>query len=210
MPGWLDNDWNRPPRSWPWLLSWKPRRCWAAHVHRLDADIVALAQDCEATAVIHALMRFRGISVTTAFGLAVEIGDFTRFTGATIGAYLGLVPSEHSSGGSRSQGSITKACNSYARKMLIEAAWSHARTYSRPGTRLRKQLDKVDAATRIRAIEGNQRLHRVWRNFQARNKRSLKAITAVARELAGWCWSVAAPLQQPALASTTRQGSTMR
>lgn len=169
----------------------------AAHVKRLDTEIAALAEECEATAVINALMCFRGISLTTAFGLAMEIGNFTRFTGASIGAYLGLVPSEHSSGQSRSQGSITKAGNTYARKLLVEAAWTHARPYARPGARLRKQFDKVDAATRLRAIEGNQRLHRVWTNFEARKKRRVKANTAVARELAGWCWSVAAPLQQP-------------
>lgn len=178
-----------------------------AHVKRLDTDIAALADDCEATAVINALMCFRGISLTTAFGLAVEIGDFTRFTGATIGAYLGLVPSEHSSGQSRSQGAITKAGNTYARKLLVEAAWSHARPYTRPGIRLRRQFDKVDAATRIRAIEGNQRLHRVWTNFEARKKRRVKANTAVARELAGWCWSVAAPLQQTVTDHTTQEAA---
>lgn len=140
-------------------------------------------------------MCFRGSSITTGFGLAVEIGDWTRFTGATIGSYLGLTPSEHSSGQSRSQGPITKAGNTYARKLLIEAAWSHARSYSRPGARLLRQFEKVDATIRVRAIEGNQRLHRAWSNFDARKKRRVKANTAVARELAGWCWSVAAPLQ---------------
>ncbi|WP_166826303.1 IS110 family RNA-guided transposase [Brevibacterium limosum] len=166
-----------------------------AHVRRLDATIADLVAEAEETPIIDALMCFRGISITTGFGLAVEIGDWTRFTGATIGSYLGLTPSEHSSGQSRSQGAITKAGNTYARKLLIEAAWSHARPYSRPGARLLRQFDKVDAATRVRAIEGNQRLHRVWANFDARKKRRVKANTAVARELAGWCWSVAAPLQ---------------
>lgn len=167
----------------------------AAHVKRLDAMIAELVVESDQAAVIDALMCFRGISITTGFGLAVEIGDWTRFTGATIGAYLGLTPSEHSSGQSRSQGPITKAGNTYARKLLIEASWSHARSYSRPGARLMRQFEKVDAATRVRAIEGNQRLHRVWANFDARKKRRVKANTAVARELAGWCWSVAAPLQ---------------
>lgn len=166
-----------------------------AHVKRLDAMIAELAGDSEASPIIDALMCFRGISITTGFGLAVEIGDWTRFTGATIGSYLGLTPSEHSSGQSRSRGAITKAGNTYARKLLIEAAWSHARSYSRPGARLLRQFEKVDATIRVRAIEGNQRLHRAWSNFDARKKRRVKANTAVARELAGWCWSVAAPLQ---------------
>lgn len=165
------------------------------HVKRLDTMIAGLVVESEQVPIIDALMCFRGISVTTGFGLAVEIGDWTRFTGATIGSYLGLTPSEHSSGQSRSQGAITKAGNTYARRLLIEAAWSHARPYSRPGARLLRQFDKVDATTRVRAVEGNQRLYRVWANFDARNKRRVKAATAVARELAGWCWSVAAPLQ---------------
>lgn len=166
-----------------------------AHVKRLDVMIADLAANSDQAVVINALMCFRGTSITTGFGLAVEIGDWTRFTGATIGSYLGLTPSERSSGQSRSQGPITKSGNTYARKLLIEASWSHARPYSRPGARLLRQFEKVDAATRIRAIEGNQRLHRVWANFDARKKRRVKANTAVARELAGWCWSVAAPLQ---------------
>ncbi|MGO4249865.1 transposase [Paenarthrobacter sp. RAF54_2] len=93
-------------------------------------------------------------------GLAVEIGDWTRFSGSSIGSYLGLVPSEESSGQSRHQGPITKAGNTYARKLLIEAAWQHRRPYARPGQRLMRQLDLVDPATRIRALEGNHRLHR--------------------------------------------------
>ncbi|MEY9260352.1 transposase [Brevibacterium epidermidis] len=158
-----------------------------AHVKRLDAAIAELVRGCEQASVIDALMCFRRISITTGFGLAVEIGDWTRFTGATIGSYLGLTPLEHSSGQTRSQGPITKARNTYARKLLVEAAWSHARPYRRPSVRLLRQFEKVDATTRARAIEGNQRLHRVWANFDARNKRRVKSNTAVARELAGWC-----------------------
>lgn len=67
--------------------------------------------------------------------------------------------------------------------------------YTRLGARLLRQFEKVDAATRVRAIEGNQRLYRVWSKFEARNKRRVKANTAVARDLAGWCWSVAAHFQ---------------
>ena len=66
-----------------------------------------------------------GSSTLTAFGLAVEIGDWHRFTGRSIGAYLGLVPTESSSGASRSQGSITKTGNGHARRLLVEAAWHH-------------------------------------------------------------------------------------
>ena len=79
------------------------------------------------TAVVVRLGCLRGISTLTGFGLAVEIGDWHRFTGSTIGAYVGLVPSESSSGQSRSQGSITKTGNTHARRLLVEAAWHHRR-----------------------------------------------------------------------------------
>ena len=75
-----------------------------------------------------------GGSTLTGFGLAVEIGDWHRFTGSTIGAYLGLVPTESSSGGQRSQGSITKTGNTHARRLLVEAAWHHRKSYRNPST----------------------------------------------------------------------------
>lgn len=81
--------------------------------NRLDAKITALAATERYAPVVRALMCLRGISVLTAFGLAVEIGDWTRFSCSTIGAYLGLVPSEHSSGATRSQGGITKTGNTH-------------------------------------------------------------------------------------------------
>ncbi|WP_240974706.1 IS110 family transposase [Crystallibacter degradans] len=76
----------------------------AEHLKRIDHRVAEVARDCEYTPVIEALMCLRGIQVTTGFGLAVEIGDWTRFTGANIGSYLGLVPSEQSSGQARHQG----------------------------------------------------------------------------------------------------------
>ncbi|WP_139184525.1 transposase [Arthrobacter sp. ok909] len=134
--------------------------------------------------MIDALMCLRGIQLTTAFGLAVEIGDWTRFTGSSIGSYLGLVPSEEFSGQSRHQGPITKAGNTYARKLLIEAAWQHRRPYARPGERLLRQFELVAPAIRIGALEGNHRLHREWEHFDERHKMPVKANTAIARELA--------------------------
>ncbi|KUM38243.1 IS110 family transposase [Arthrobacter sp. EPSL27] len=88
----------------------------AGHLKRIDRQVAATAAACRYTSVIEALMCLRGIRITTAFGLAAEIGDWTRFTGSSIGSYLGLVPSENSSGQSRHQGPITKAGNTYARK----------------------------------------------------------------------------------------------
>ena len=163
-----------------------------AREKHLDEQLEAILPGSGYQPVVAALSCLRGVSTLTGFGLAVEIGDWSRFTGATIGAYLGLVPSEHSSGQSRSLGGITKAGNQHARRLLIEAAWHHRAEY-RPGAslRLRKQWEQVDPLIQARADQANRRLHRQWVKFDARKKRPVTANTAVARELAGFCWSLA-------------------
>lgn len=157
---------------------------------RLDAAIAAMAVDSEFTPVIRRLGCLRGVSTLTAFGLAVEIGDWSRLTGRSIGAYLGLVPTEYSSGASRVQGSITRTGNAHARRLLIEAAWHHRRPY-RPGVELRRRWQAASPAARRRGQQANQRLHTRRRGFDARAKRPAVANAAIARELAGWCWSLA-------------------
>lgn len=89
---------------------------------------------------MHRLGCLRGIGTLSGFALAVEIGDWHRFTGNSVGSFVGLVPSEFSSGASRAQGPITKTGNSHARRLLIEAAWHHRRRY-RPGTTMRDRWD---------------------------------------------------------------------
>ena len=108
----------------------------------------------------------RGISTLTGFALAVEIGDWDRFTGASIGAYLGLVPSEHSSGESRRQGGITKTGNAHARRLLVEAAWHHKPRYR--SARCSGPLGPGPPAARARGHAGNQRLHHRWVGYTAR------------------------------------------
>jgi len=157
---------------------------------RLDSAILAMAADGQFTAVVRRLSCLRGISTLTAFSLAVEIGDWDRFTGAGIGAYLGLVPSEHSSGTSRSQGSITKTGNAHLRRLLVEAAWHHRKPY-RPTAVLRRRWQLASPAAVARAQAGNHRLHQRWVSYADRKKRPVLANVAVARELAGWCWSLA-------------------
>ena len=158
---------------------------------RLDEQIAAMAAGSEFTPVVDRLCCLRGISTLTGFALAVEVGDWSRFTGSTIGAFLGLVPTESSSGASRSQGPITKTGNGHARRLLVEAAWHHQRDYRTPGKTMRERWDKAPAAARVRGHQGNQRLHQRWLVFQQRKKRPVVANTAIARELAGWCWSLA-------------------
>ena len=158
---------------------------------QLDAAITAMAEDSDSTILVRRLGCLRGISTLTGFGLAVEIGDWHRFTGSTIGAFLGLVPTEHSSGQSRSQGSITKTGNSHARRLLVEAAWHHRKTYRHPGLTMRTRWELASPAARARGHEGNRRLNQRWQTFTARRKRPVIANVAIARELAGWAWSLA-------------------
>jgi transposase len=157
---------------------------------RLDAAITAMAADSAFTPVVTRLGCVRGISTLTAFGLATEIGDWHRLSGRSIGAYLGLVPTEYSSGSTRVQGGVTKTGNSHARRLLIEAAWHHRAPY-RPGRHLRRRWETASAAARARGQAANRRLHARWVRFDDRKKRSVVANAAIARELAGWCWSLA-------------------
>jgi transposase len=157
---------------------------------RLDAAITTMAADSPFTPVVIRLGCLRGVSTLTAFGLAVEIGDWHRLTGRSIGVYLGLVPTESSSGSTRTQGGLTKTGNGHARRLLVEAAWHHRKPY-RLAVALRRRQDVASPAARARGQAANRRLHARWQQFDARKKRPVVANAAIARELAGWCWSLA-------------------
>jgi len=158
----------------------------------LDQGIHHLLADSGFAPVVAALSCLRGVDEVTGFGLAVEIGDWTRFSGASIASFVGLVPSEHSSGQSRSQGGVTKTGNGHARRLLVEAAWHHRSAY-RPAqsVRLQARWARVDPLIRRRADQANKRLHAQWVKYDARGKRPVVANCAVARELVGFCWSLA-------------------
>jgi len=157
---------------------------------RLDEAIKQMATDSEFTPLVRRLGCLRGVSTLTGFALAVEIGDWHRFTGNSIGSFVGLVPSEYSSGSSRAQGPIIKTGNGHVRRLLVEAAWHHRARY-RIGQTMRDRWDLAPAAARARGDEGNRRLHQRWVRFAERRKRHTVANVAIARELAGWCWSLA-------------------
>jgi transposase len=157
---------------------------------RLDTAIAAMAADSEFTPLVRRLGCLRGVGDLTALALAVEIGDWHRFTGNTIGSFVGLVPSEYSSGQSRVQGSITKTGNTHVRRLLVEAAWHHRARYV-VGKTMRDRWELAPPAARARGDAGNRRLHARWNTFRERRKRHVVANVAIARELAGWCWSLA-------------------
>jgi transposase len=127
---------------------------------RLDEQITAVAASPRFADPVNRLGCLRGISALTGLALTIEIGDWSRFTGSSIGAYVVLVPSEYSSGNSRVQGSITKAGNTHVRRLLIESAWHHRKSYSTSGPTLRARWDKVDPALRARGHAGNRRLNK--------------------------------------------------
>lgn len=152
----------------------------------LDRRITEAAATSTFAPTVARLSCLRGISTLSAYALAVEIGDWTRFTPRSIGAYLGLTPSEHSSGQSRIQGGITRTGNTHARRLLVESAWHHAKPY-RIGKILRTQFEAVPTPVATHADKGNRRLHARWETMKIRKKKNTVITAAVARETAGWC-----------------------
>jgi transposase len=138
------------------------------------------------------LMCMRGIDTLTAAGLCAEIGDFERFRHPEqLMSYLGVVPSEHSSGTRRRQGSITKSGSQHARRLLVEAAW-HYRQPPRISEPLRRRQAGADPAIVALSWKTQRRLHRVWTRMEQRGKRRTIIAVAAARELAGFCWAISA------------------
>jgi transposase len=158
---------------------------------RLDERIVEMAGEPRWAPLVGRLGCLRGVSTLTAFALCVEIGDWHRLRGGTIGAYLGLVPSESQSGQRHSRGPITKAGNSHARRLLVEAAWHH-RPPLRASAAIERRRTGQRPQVRERAERAGARLHHRWHQLERRRGlRSTIVATAVARKLAGWCWSLA-------------------
>jgi transposase len=113
-----------------------------------------------------------------------------RFRPESLGPFLGLTPSENSSGERRRQGAITKAGNTHARRLLIEAAWHHRRP-SRLSVTLERRRTGKPLAVRAQADRSARRLHGRWQALEARGKPRSIVVVAVARELAGHCWALA-------------------
>ena len=159
----------------------------------LESALVAAAQQDPYRERVGALRCFQGIDTVTAITVVAELHDFRRFQSARdLMGFLGLVPSEHSSGESRRRGSITKAGNTHARRVLIESAW-HYRHPPRLGASLRKRRAGQAATVIAIADKAAQRLHRRFRRLQARGKPMPKVVVAVARELVGFLWAVLYP-----------------
>jgi transposase len=138
---------------------------------------------------VERLRCFRGIDDLTALTIAAELGDPHRFPSApSLMAFVGLVPSEYSSGARRVHGAITKTGNAHLRRVLVESAW-HYRHHPFLGDALRQRQRGAPVTVIDHAWRAQRRLHRRYRRLAARGKPKQLIVTAVARELTGFLWA---------------------
>lgn len=174
-------------------------------VKMLSKRIVALDTQLESAAaesvfwpVIEALMALRGVNLLTATTVVAEIGDLRRFASAPqLMAYLGVVPSEHSSGGSKSRGGITKTGNGHVRRVLVEAAWTY-RHPARKTAHLQRRAERASDEVQEIAWKAQKRLCARYKLMDGKGKLKVQACTAIARELAGFIWAIGQAMPQPA------------
>lgn len=159
-------------------------------ISRLEEEIKLQASEGIHAPIIQALQALRGIALITATSLVAEIGSFKRFsTPRQFMAYVGLIPSEFSSGDKRRQGEITKTGNRHVRRLLIESAWSYRYQPAVKGE-LKRRQDGLSPAIQGISWKAQNRLHKRYYRLLSRGKEGGKAITAVARELAGFIWAI--------------------
>jgi transposase len=158
---------------------------------RLTKQIEIVVAEWSLAPFVRAVQALRGMALVNAATLVAELGDITRFASPRqLMAYLGLVPSEHSSGERRRQGGITKAGNGAARRMLIEAAWSY-RFPARISRPLLLRQEGLATTIRDTAWKAQLRLCRRYRKLVNAGKPATVVTTAIARELAGFVWAIA-------------------
>jgi transposase len=160
-------------------------------VDRLTKSIVDLVEKWSRRPLVKALQALRGVNVISAVVLAAELGDVARFdTAPRLMGYLGLVPSEHSSGESRQQGRITRTGNGHARRILVEAAWAYRFRARRSDAMQARSRDVSEEVQRI-AWRAQVRLCSRYAKLTARGKNKNRTVIAIARELAGFIWAIA-------------------
>ena len=169
-------------------------------VDRLTCDIQELVETSTLAPLVTALQAMRGVATISSVVIAAEIGDLRRFDSAgAFMSFVGLVPSESSSGQRKQRGSITKTGNRHVRRILVEAAWHYFKPAHR-GQALRARNAKVSDEVRAIAWKAQKRLHRKFQHLiYERGKPRQVAVIAVARELAGFLWAIG---QEPTLTRT--------
>lgn len=183
-------------QTWPLPALDQTHHAYLRAVEETVARLRAVEEDLRALLTLEPLQErvqrlrcFRGIDDLTALTIAAELGDARRFASAPrTMAFVGLIPSEHSSGTKQARGGITKTGNAHLRRVLVEAAW-HYRHHPFVGDTLRARQRGAPAAIIAQAWTAQQRLHRRYARFAARGKPKQHIVTAVARELTGFVWA---------------------
>ena len=162
-----------------------------ARAERLTGQIADLLPSWTLSPVVEAVQAMRGVAFIVAVTVVAEVGDFSRFDNPRqLMAYLGLTPSEHSSGASVRRGGITKAGSGLARRALIEGAWSY-RMQARVSRKLHDRIEALPKAVRDIAWKGQLRMCQRYRHLMAAGKPKVVATTAIAREMVGFIWAIA-------------------
>ena len=183
-------------QTWPIAALEQTHRAYLRAVEETLARLRAVEEDLRTLLDLEPLRPrvqrlrcFRGIDDLTALTIAAELGDARRFPSApSTMAFVGLVPSEHSSGTKQARGAITKTGNAHLRRVLVESAW-HYRHHPFVSAALRQRQRGAPAAVIAQAWTAQHRLHRRYQRFAARGKPKQHIVTAVARELTGFVWA---------------------
>lgn len=166
-----------------------------ARLQRLEAELREQVQAWRLYPVVQALQALRGVQFTVAVTLIAELGDLTRFDNPRqLMSYLGLTPSEYSSGERRRQGTITKAGNTFARRALVEGAWSY-RYPAKVSRHLQLRLEELPQAIQDISWKAQVRLCTRFRQLTARGKHANQVVVAIAREMAAFVWAIAREVQ---------------
>lgn len=160
-------------------------------LQRLERELLDEVKGWRLFPVVEAIQALRGLDIIGAVILVAEIGDLTRFdTPRKLMSYLGLTPSESSSGDRRRLGGITKAGNSHARRALIEGAWAY-RYPAKVSRHLQLRLEKLPAEVQAISWKAQVRLCKRYRQLSARGKHVNQVVVAIAREMAAFAWAIA-------------------
>lgn len=174
-------------------------------VASMDTQIQQAVQQWSLQPVVQALMALRGFDLLAASTMVAELGDLTRFDSPRqLMSYLGLTPSEHSSGKRTQRGGITKAGNGHARRMLTESAWTY-RYPARKTKHLQRKAKHAPEPVQALAWKAQKRLCGRYRELLARGKPQPVVVTAIARELSGFIWAIYHQVMAPATGSPRPQ-----
>lgn len=167
-------------------------------VQRLEKELRELARSWRLWSVVEALQALRGVEWLVALTVVAELGDLRRFDNPRqLAAFVGLIPSEHSSGERRRQGSITESGNSRARRALVEGAWAY-RYPAKISEHIRKRIEGLPKFAQDIGWKAQERLCNRFRKLKARGKHANVATTAIARELIAFMWAIAKEIPQVA------------